>query len=249
MSEIIHSLPDISIIIPAYAEEKRIGNSLDYLANYLHTDSFAKSKNVEVFVVAAESSDSTESIVLERQHFFTDLRLLTPGPKVGKGRDVQYGMLHARGRYTIFMDADLATPLWHIKEFYDTCDEDSDIAIGTRNFHTYRSNRLRGAFATFGNKCWQLMSGIAVSDTQCGFKMFNQNAKEICFSRLTILGWDFDMEILAIAHKHKLKITPIPIDDWRHMPHSTYTDSMPQITLRMMKSFFRIIYNRLTGKY
>src|ERR1035437_5344539 len=99
---------DLTIVIPAYAEEKRIGETLDKLALFLNNDKTLRDKKIEVLVVVASAPDKTKQIVLAKQKNFRNLTLLEPGPKAGKGRDVQFGMLRAKGKSVIFMDADLA---------------------------------------------------------------------------------------------------------------------------------------------
>ena len=109
-----NSQPELTIVIPAYKEEKRIGRTLDELAIFLRNDQLLKTIAVEVLVVSADSADKTHEIVISKNNKFDMLTLLKPGPKVGKGRDVQLGMLRAKGKVVIFMDADLATPLSYL---------------------------------------------------------------------------------------------------------------------------------------
>ncbi len=245
----VQKQPDISIIIPALHEEKRIGKTLDELAYFLKHDSFFKNKTVEVLIVAADSSDRTYEIVLEKQSRFRHLRLLKPGAVVGKGRDVQYGVQRAAGSIIIFMDADLATPLRHLKTFYNECTRDADVVIGTRNLRVYRTNKFRSLYSSFGNSLYRLAGGMKVEDTQCGFKMFTAPAAQLCFSKLTILGWGFDLEILAIAQANKLKIKAVRIDDYTHMPYSTHTDGVFRIALRSVSDHVRIAVNRSRRRY
>jgi dolichyl-phosphate beta-glucosyltransferase len=214
--------PDLSIVIPAYREEKRIGKTLDELAKYLKTQKYIMEKAVEVIVVVADAGDKTPAVVLSKQKLFTNLCLLRPGQKLGKGRDVQYGVLRAKGKVIMFMDADLATPLRHLKEFYIAYEQGSDVVIATRNLHKHQPNYIRRILSNGGNLLFRIASGVPVEDSQCGFKLFSEEAARMCFSRLTILGWGFDMEILAIAKANKLQITSIRVDDWRHVPEGTF---------------------------
>ena len=241
--------PDLSIIIPAYCEEQRIGKTLDKLAEFLKQDEFFKRKYVEVLVVAADAPDRTHEIVSSKAKLFKDFHLLKPGSRVGKGRDVQYGMLRAKGKITVFMDADLATPLHHLQPFYEACESGADVVIGTRNLLTYRGNKLRGLFSYTGNMLFRLISGIRIEDTQCGFKMFNERAKDVCFSKLTILDWDFDIELIAIALANNLKLQTFRINDWQDMPFSTHTERPWDIAKRMVTSFVRITGHRVRGQY
>ena len=105
---------DLSIVIPALREEKRIGKTLDELADFITSDPLMKTLRVEVIVVAAEGGDKTVQVVQTKQKKFSHLLILEPGPVVGKGRDVRFGILRAKGAAVMFMDADLATPLKHM---------------------------------------------------------------------------------------------------------------------------------------
>ncbi len=241
--------PDLSIVIPAYREERRIGRTLDELAVFLKRDAFFKLKDVEVLVVAANAPDKTHEIVVAKQRLFRRFTLLKPGPRVGKGRDVQYGMLRASGKIIVFMDADLATPLHHLEKFYTSCKEGSDVVVGTRNLLVYRTSMTR-RFASFaGNILFRIAGGIWIEDSQCGFKMFTARAAKLCFSRLTIMGWGFDMEILAIAKANKLKIKSYRVDDWRDVPNGTFTDGILRIAARSLVDMGYIVTNRLRGAY
>ncbi len=241
--------PDLSIVIPAYCEERRIGATLRELATYLKHDPFCQHKIIEVLVVAADAPDKTHQIVTDQQPLFDDLKLLKPGPKVGKGRDVQYGMLRASGAAVLFMDADLATPLHHIEYFHEAIQQGNDMVIGTRNLLAYRANALRNTFSYVGNLLYQVFSTIHVEDTQCGFKMFSHQACSACFSKLTILGWDFDVELLAIAKVNGLSIKSRRIDDWVDQPFSTHTDRPLRIAFRTTTDFLRVAGNLLRGTY
>jgi dolichyl-phosphate beta-glucosyltransferase len=245
--------PDLSIVIPAYCEERRIGKTLEDLAKYLKQDEFLGRKLVEVMVVAADAPDRTHEIIASKQRLFrlnhVIFTLLKPGQRVGKGRDVMYGILHARGKYIMFMDADLATPLHHVKEFFETCENGSDVVIGTRDLFRYRSSKVRNLFSIVGNRLYQLTTGISIKDTHCGFKMFTYEAAQLCFARLTILGWGFDLEVLAIAKANGLTILPIRIDDWEDKPYSTYQDNILQITLSTVGDLGKVKARQLTGRY
>ena len=160
----IHDRPGLTIVIPAYREEKRIGKTLDELAHYLVVDKSLKKVKVEVIVVSADSGDKTQDIVKSKQKNFGDLSLIKPGKKVGKGRDVKLGMLSARGRAVIFMDADLSTPLVYLREFYKSFISGSDVIIATRNLHRHHPNYMRRALSNGGNLLFRIASGIWVED-------------------------------------------------------------------------------------
>jgi dolichyl-phosphate beta-glucosyltransferase len=241
--------PDLTIVIPAYREEKRIGVTLAEVAAFLKRDGFFKLKKVEVIVVAADSPDGTNMVVESKRKLFESLQLLKPGLTEGKGRNVQIGVLHANGRVILFMDADLATPLHYLETFYKTCVDGCDVVIGTRNLFVYRTGVIR-RFASFvGNVLFRITGGVWVEDSQCGFKMFSKPAAQLCFSKLTILDWGFDMEILAIAKVNQLKIKSFRINDWRDVPNGTFTDGILTIAIRSLQDLGHIMLGRITCRY
>jgi len=216
------SKPDLSIVIPALREEKRIGKTLDELAVFIKKNKTLSKLAVEVVVVSATSTDKTHEVILSKQKKFKDLRLLKPGKPVGKGRDVQYAMLRAKGEAIIFMDADLATPIRHLPTFYKTFQKGSDIVIATRNLRRHHESFARRSLSNAGNVLFRIASGVWVEDSQCGFKLFSKQATKTCFSRLQIMGWGFDMEILAIAKANKISITTKRINDWKAIPGGVF---------------------------
>lgn len=202
---------DLSIIIPAYMEAAGIGETLDRLAAFLRHRHFGV---VEVVVVVADSPDGTAKIVRSKTKLFKHLRLIEPGPRVGKGRDVRSGMLAAKGRYKLFMDADLATPLQHIDDVHNLMATNPDIIIAVRDLWSIHEGYLRKIMSAFGNLLIQALILPGIKDTQCGFKAFRADVADAVFSRQTILGWSFDAEILKIGNVLNYRIIQIEADDW-----------------------------------
>lgn len=241
--------PDLSIVIPALREERRIGKTLDSLATFLHTDKTLQTLAIEVLVVAADSTDKTHQIVRDHVKDFDSLALLMPGKPVGKGRDVAYGMLRARGKAVVFMDADLATPLKYIPKSYLAFVDGFDVVIATRNLKKHHTNLIRRSFSIGGNILFRIAGGVWVEDSQCGFKLFSAKAAQACFSRLTILGWGFDMEVLAIARANKFRLKTIRANDWKSMPNSTFEVGFLKNSFTMLRDLGHIALNRLKGTY
>jgi dolichyl-phosphate beta-glucosyltransferase len=204
---------DLSVIIPAYMEAEVIESTLQQLAKFLATRDYG---NVEVVVVVPDSSDGTGELAASQAHLFKNFRIVKPGPRVGKGRDVRAGIFEARGKYKLFMDADLATPLHHIDEVKTRImDTHAPVGIATRDLVSTHKTFVRKIMTRGGNLLIQLLLLPGLKDTQCGFKVFEATAAEEIFSRMTILGWGFDMEILAIARKLGYHITTFETPDWR----------------------------------
>lgn len=202
----------LSIIIPALREEKIIARTLTKTADFINTH--PELGNVEVVVVAADAGDRTEVIAREHAHLFKQYQVINSGPRVGKGHDVQTGILAARGAKRIFIDADLATPLKHLTAMNRALDH-NEVVIGVRNLGGIHKGFIRKFLSNAGNLLirWTLLPGI--TDTQCGFKGFSAAAAKTCFSVLKTKGWGFDMEVLARARRAGLAIGQIAIPDWR----------------------------------
>jgi len=242
--------PDLSIVIPARREAKRIGKTLDELAIYLKKDKTLKNLTTEVLVVAADAGDDTGGVTLSKKNKFENLKLLKPGAIVGKGRDVAYGMLRAKGNLIIFMDADLATPLRHLAEFYNIYQRQKpDIIIATRNLRKHHPGKTRIVISNIGNILFRFAGGVWVEDSQCGFKMFTHEAAKICFKRLTILGWGFDMEILAIAKAQHLRICTRRVNDWVSVPDGVFADGVLKSSTKSLVELSRILSNRIVRRY
>jgi dolichyl-phosphate beta-glucosyltransferase len=230
-------------------EEHRIGKTLDELAQFLKKNEDLSRLSVEVLVVAADGGDATAEVVLKKQKKFKNLTLLQPGAKVGKGRDVKYGMLRATGKCVLFMDADLATPLRHIPKFYKACSGGSDIVIGVRNLLKHHPSLGRRLISKTGNLLFRVAGGVWVEDSQCGFKVFNRRANKICFSRLQLLHWGFDMEVLAIARANKLKIKTYRISDWVSVEEGSFVDDTFKNAIHSLGDLGSIMLRRISGVY
>lgn len=241
---------DLSIVIPALNEEKRIVKTLTELSDFLKEDPTMKDITCEVIVVSADSNDKTHYLAKKHGKKINNFKLLLPGKRIGKGRDVQYGMLRARGKFALFMDADLATPLHHIPSFYKIALEGYDAVIGTRNLKKHHSHLPRRILSLTGNAAFRILGGVWVEDSQCGFKLFSNKAVKICFKKQTIMRWGFDMELLTIAKVNKLNTRHVHIDDWQHMPDGTFDPN--RIIQNAVESFgelLRIAKNRALHRY
>jgi dolichyl-phosphate beta-glucosyltransferase len=203
---------DLSIIIPAYQEAAGIGQALETLAKFLDTRDYGV---IEVLVVVADSPDGTAKIAQSKAGLFKHFRVVHAGPRAGKGRDVRLGIFEAKGRYKLFMDADLATPLEHLDDVHALMLQDADVIIAVRSLWSIHKGLLRKMMSTFGNVFIQVLILPGIKDTQCGFKAFEAEAAAAIFSRQTMLGWSFDAEVLKIARLLGYKIRKIEAPDWK----------------------------------
>ncbi len=240
---------DLSIIIPAYMEANHISDTLVRLARFLNTRHYGV---VEVLVVTADSPDGTARIAQSQSHLFQHFRLIPAGPRVGKGRDVRLGIYEAKGRYKLFMDADLATPLAHLDDVKTFMDHDGQVAIAVRDLLRIHKGLMRKLMSKAANLAAQALVVPGIKDTQCGFKVFEAAAAEAIFSRMTMLQWSFDMEVLAIARQLGYTISFIETPDW-HDPKTSENglvgDSQIKVVLGGFSDPFKMRLNIWSGRY
>ncbi len=231
----------LSVVIPAYNEEKRISKTLVAVAAYLKKQRYPS----ELLVVIDGAKDNTAGVVGE---FAAGEKAKGPSPirriealqypdrkNRGKGYAVRYGMLKAEGRYRVFMDSDNSTTLDHIEKFLELARrENYDIVIGSRDIkgadiavHQPWYKELAG---NIGNLFIRIMAVPGIYDTQAGFKLFAEEPVTTIFPLLTIDRWGFDVEILAVAKRKGYRIKEAPIT-WVNDPNSKVS----------LKSYFEVL--------
>jgi dolichyl-phosphate beta-glucosyltransferase len=239
-----------SFVIPAYAEQEFIGDALDRLQQYLKSIKIFDCS--EVIVVAADGGDDTASIVREKIKSWSNIKLLEPGPKVGKGRDVRLGILNSVGSSVLFMDADLATPLKYIEPTLDLlAQKNSAVVVGVRDLlHAHKGIRKYGSYLS--NILIRTVIRSNIADTQCGFKAFSSEAASKIFGSSLIDGWGFDIEVLYLAKKYNYSIKTIAIVDWfdpKDDQGGLAGESKIKAFIRTLGDLRRIIINDLRKKY
>jgi dolichyl-phosphate beta-glucosyltransferase len=210
---------ELSIVIPAYNEQMRLPRTV------LETLRFCSTQNINFELLVADDGSRDDTLALVRLFEESDLRVRAIAcPHMGKGSAVRMGMLNARGRFVLFMDADGATPLDEIRKLMASLESGYDVAVGSRAMHrpddvevkTSIHRRIIGrTFAFFV----RLLAVEGIADTQCGFKMFRREAAWNIFSVQKLTGFAFDVEILFIAKRLSLSVIEIPVN-WIAQPGS-----------------------------
>ena len=206
-------LPLLSVVIPAFNEEHRIGATLDALGGFLQEQPF----EWEVLVVDDGSTDATANVVAGRSGPGTRVRVESI-PHTGKGWAVRTGMLDVSGRFRLMFDADMAMPVTQIGSFLARMEDGWDVVIGSREAIGARRSGESTARHIRGRVFNRVVSLLAVSgyrDTQCGFKCFRGEAADRLFELQRTHGLAFDVELLYLARRMGLKVLEMPID-WRH---------------------------------
>jgi len=207
---------DLSIVIPAYNEERRLPKTLDCVVAYLQ----ARAHRWEIIVVDDGSSDATAAVATASQQRYAGIRLVSNGGNRGKGYSVRHGMLEARGEMALFTDADLSTPIQEADTLLAALrDQDYDVAIGSRAVRGSRieihQSAIREQAGIFFNRLVRWIMGLEFSDTQCGFKAFRRERARVIFEQQRIERFGFDPEILFLARRHGLRIAEVPVR-WSH---------------------------------
>jgi glycosyltransferase involved in cell wall biosynthesis len=207
----------LSVVIPAYNEERRLPDTIRQLTAFLVTQPW----DWEIRVVDDGSTDGTASAV--EQAAIGDARIvLQREPHRGKGGAVRAGMLGARAQFRFLCDADLSMPAAELPRFLPPVLTGADVAIGSREGAGARrvgEPWRRHITGRVFNWAIQAIAVRGILDTQCGFKMFTAAAADRVFSNVTLEGWAFDVEALAIARALGFRIVDVPIE-WHYRPES-----------------------------
>lgn len=239
-----HERPFLSIIIPAYNEERRLPGTLQTIWDYLATQDYS----AEIIVVENGSTDRTADVVREFAKEHPNVRLLTSSPR-GKGLAVKTGMLAARGVYRFLCDADLSMPIEELSKFLPPTLDGYQVAIGSREApgaRRYGEPIYRHLMGRAFNWLVKLVAVPGLEDTQAGFKCFTAQAAQDLFTRQTMIGFGFDVEVLFIARKLGYRIVEVPIH-WYYKSESR-VDPLRD-TWRMFREVLQVRWNDLRGVY
>src|SRR3989344_769628 len=225
----------ISIVIPAYNEEKRIGKTLQRCLEYIKL----KKDKFEIIVVNDGSKDKTAEIVKK----FKNVKLTSHFPNYGKGYAVRKGILKAKGDYILFSDADLSTPIEELDKLMQYV-KDYDVIIASRAVKesmvkTIQYRKILGRIFAF---LVNLLTVKEINDTQCGFKLFKKEAAKKIFGNQIINGWAFDVEVLYLAKKFRYKIKEVGVK-WQHFEHENVTPTGQ--SFKMLREIIKIRLNDL----
>jgi len=238
------TLPFLSIVIPAYNEEKRLPDTLEKVIAFTDRQAYPS----EVLVVENGSQDRTYAVAQAFAEHYDQVILLKEEQR-GKGLAVQRGMLTARGEYRFMCDADLSMPVDEISRFIPPTLQDYDIAIGSREAPgaiRYNEPQYRHLGGRAVNTMIRVLALPGLQDTQCGFKCFTASVADELFRLQTLTGWSFDIELLYIARRRGYRIVEVPIP-WYFNPESKL--NVVKDAIKMGTDILTIHLNQLKGRY
>jgi dolichyl-phosphate beta-glucosyltransferase len=238
--------PYLSLVIPAFNEERRIEASLERILAFLRRQPYG----FEVVVVDDGSTDRTVDVVNHVRNGDSTVRIERQACYLGKGEAIRRGVLAAEGVYVVFSDADLSVPIETLPDFLRRLEADADVAIGSR--------RMRGAvvevhqplYRELMGKVFTFLSGLIlnlpISDFTCGFKGFRAAPARELFLRQRLGGWSFDSEILYLAKSKGYRIAEVPVV-WRNDEATKVR--LGTAAVRSFIDLWRIRLNHVLGKY
>jgi len=235
----------LSVIIPAYNEEKRIAKTLLAVADFLSKQNYES----EILVVSDGSKDKTTEVVNGLREQIKNLKLIDERTNYGKGWAVRRGMLEAHGQIRLFMDADKSTTVDQIINFLPHFTEGDEIVIASRRAKgaviAVKQPWIRDFLGGVFRLIVRILVPLGVTDSQAGFKVFSARAAEAIFKKQTVFRWAFDVEILAIARQLGLKIKEMPV----YWVNDTESHVKISGMVRMLLEVLKVRWNLWRGKY
>lgn len=201
----------LSIVIPAFNEETRIGATLQAIDSFVASQAYA----VEVIIVNDGSRDRTSDIVNEFASTHHHVRLIQLQQNQGKGAAVHAGMLKAQGTYRLYTDADNSTSIEQVIGMLVAAEKGADVVVGSRHVLgsviITKQNTIREVLGFAFRVLIRVIAPTGIRDTQNGFKLFKAEAALILFGELICSRWAFDVEILRRARGHGMTIAEAPV--------------------------------------
>jgi len=242
-------LPDAvrSIVIPCYNERDRLPDTLQAVEDYV----VGTGAVTEILIVDDGSADGTGDWAREQADQRRNIRVVSYGGNRGKGFAVKTGMLEARGKSVLFMDADSATPVTEADKIWPILEDGrADVVLGSRRQSGARveagQSLLRRQASLIFAVCAKILVLYGVKDTQCGFKGLSREAAREIFGKLTSPTAIFDIEMLVLARKAGNRVVEVPVT-WTHdedsrITYNTWKSLLIFLELLRLKWKYRILW-------
>ena len=241
--------PDLSIVIPAFDEQARLGESTGKILRFIESEKLS----AEVIIVDDGSRDKTAEVAEKVCAEFPEIqtKVIRYDQNRGKGYAIKTGLLTAQADIAVFSDADLSTPIEEIYKLIKPIQNgEFDVTFGSRALDrsligTHQPWRREQGGRVI-NLIIKTMSGLPFVDTQCGFKAFNMQKFRPLLDVMQIDRFGFDVEFLFVANHNHLRLKEIPVR-WNDMAGSKV--SVVRDTRRMITELNTIRKNAKKGIY
>ena len=210
---------NLSIVIPAYNEAKRITNTLQLILRYFAPKKLA----YELIVIDDGSKDDTLKIVQALAAEHQEIKVISYRPNRGKGHAVRQGVEAAQGQLILFSDADLSTPIEEYDHLRQVLDSGYDLVLGSRALKTSEVKVHQPLYRELMGKTFNLLIKLLLfkgfNDTQCGFKLFKAGPAKDLFQRIRVKHFAFDVELVYLALRRGYKVKEEGVK-WLNSPGS-----------------------------
>ncbi len=233
-----------SIVIPVFNEVKRINENIAEIFGFF---SQAQQK-IEIIFVNDGSTDATEELLKKYQNTYS-FQIVSYPDNQGKGYAIRQGTKAAQGKWIVFFDIDLATPLIEFNYLVTFLKPKDQVVIGSRRLQDSEITKSESHIRVFLGQGFTLLSNLlvpGVTDFTCGFKCFSSAAAKVIFSKAQINRWGFDTELLYIAHLNGITIRQMAVS-WRHDTDSRV--KVFQAVFSSLKELWEMKLNYWKGLY
>ncbi len=232
----------ISVVIPAYNEERRLGPTLERLAAHFAATGEAH----EILVCDDGSADGTAALAAA-----AGATVLAGGRRAGKGDALRRGVLASRGDLVLLTDADLSTPIAELERLRGCLDSgDAALVLGSRGLHdsviTRRQPFYRESMGKTFNLLVRALLGWSYRDTQCGFKLLRGDAARRIFAAVRETGFGCDVEVIHVARRMGYAVREMPVS-WENSPDSRV--HIVRSSLSMLGALLRVVLRDARGAY
>jgi len=236
--------PRLTVVIPAYNEETRLGSSLERTHRWLAE----QGETFEVIVVDDGSRDDTAELARAFGRAHPGVEVVRLPVNRGKGAAVREGFARSRGDTVVFSDADLSTPIEELAPMRRALEDGAGLVIASRGLPesdlAVRQVWYREGMGKLFNRIVRLLTGIPFRDTQCGFKVLRGEDARALAREMREDGFAFDVELILLARRRGLRVREFPVT-WRHVDESRVSPVTD--ALRMLASLLPIVGR--TGRY
>jgi dolichyl-phosphate beta-glucosyltransferase len=236
---------DVSVVIPAFDEVDRIGATVERVLAFLSSRPWQHE-----LIVVLDGGRPGADVVCRRAAGGGKLLVLDNGRNRGKGFSVRRGVQASSGDYVAFIDADLSLPIENLDSLLEALERGADVAIGSRFLSgSVLSGERQPLRNVLGKAFNEVVRGTVLPgfrDTQCGLKAFRGTTAKMLFQLQRIDGFSFDVEVLAIALQHRLKVAEVPVTcEYRRSSTVRWVRDGPAV----LRDLARIAWNRWRGHY
>lgn len=207
----------LTVVIPAFNEERRLGSSLEKVVSFLEL----RREPFEVLVVDDGSRDTTAEVA--KAFSSRRVRVIRLAENRGKGAAIRTGVLASRGRWVLLSDADLSTPIEDLEKL-ETQTTEAPVVLGSRAVAgakiTRRQPLYREIMGKSFNKLLRLFGVWGINDTQCGFKLLDGDLARELFESVVTPGFAFDVELVWLACRAGHRVVEVGVT-WENSAAST----------------------------